>query len=235
MNWVVSFLKSSIGAKAVVALTGVALVGFVVQHMLGNLQLFAGAEQFNSYAHTLKSLGPLLWIARLGLLGLFGLHIGMALRVQKMNRAARGATPYMGGGRKSQASTVASRSMLLGGLMLLLFVLFHLSHYTLGFTNAEFLTFVDAQGRHDAYKMTVLGFSSKITVGFYIGAMGVLAFHLGHGVSSMFQTLGLNHPRYRPMIKGFGPILGTVVFLGFTSIPIAVQLGIITLQGGVAS
>jgi len=229
MNWVVEFAKSSIGAKAVVALTGVGLVGFVVAHLLGNLQLFAGPEQFNNYAHSLKSLGPLLWVARLGLLGMFGLHIGMAIRLQSMNKAAR---PVAYQSKKSQASTLASRSMLIGGLTLLLFVLFHLAHYTLGLVDPQFLEYKTAEGWHDAYKMTVIGFQSVPVAGLYIAAMAGLALHLGHGVSSMFQTLGLNHPRYRPLIRGIGPALAVLIFLGFVSIPIAVQLGIISLQGG---
>ncbi|MBH24767.1 MAG: succinate:quinone oxidoreductase [Myxococcales bacterium] len=229
MDWVVKFARSSIGAKAVVALTGAGLVGFVVAHLLGNLQLFAGPEQFNNYAHGLKSLGPLLWAARLGLLGMFVLHIGMAIRLQSMNKAAR---PVSYQSKKAQASTLASRSMLLGGVTLLLFVLFHLAHYTLGVVDPQFLEYKTAEGWHDAYKMTVIGFQSAPVAGLYIAAMAGLAMHLGHGVSSMFQTLGLNHPRYRPLIRGIGPALAALIFLGFVSIPIAVQLGIISLQGG---
>ncbi|MEL6181035.1 MAG: succinate:quinone oxidoreductase, partial [Myxococcota bacterium] len=97
---------------------------------------------------------------------------------------------------------------------------------------AQYLTYKTAEGWHDAYKMTVIGFQYPVVVGIYIAAMACLAMHLGHGVSSMFQTLGLNHPRYRPLITGAGPALAVLVFLGFTSIPIAVQLGIISLQGG---
>ena len=225
MNWVVSFAKSSIGAKALVALTGFLLVGFVVQHMVAHLQMFGGPEVYNAYAAGLKSLGPLLWVARLGLLGVFVLHIATAVRLQAMNKAARPVT-YQS--KKSQASSLASRSMLLGGALLLLFVLYHLGHFTIGLTNPEFLTLKDAAGRHDAYRMTVLGFQHVALVVLYIAAMGVLSLHLSHGVSSMFQTLGLNHPRYRPLIEWVGPVIAGVTFLGYITIPIAVQLGVLT-------
>ncbi|MEO1272764.1 MAG: succinate dehydrogenase cytochrome b subunit [Myxococcota bacterium] len=225
-SWVVSFAKSSIGAKAIVAVTGVLLVGFVVQHMLAHLQMFGGPEVYNAYAAGLKSLGPLLWVARLGLLALFGLHIAMAVRLQRMNQAAR---PVAYHSKRPQASTLASRSMLLGGGMLLLFVLYHLAHFTLGLVDPSYLELKDALGRHDAYRMTVLGFQNMVVVVLYIAAMGVLALHMSHGVSSMFQTLGLNHPKYQPLIKGAGPLLATLTFLGYITIPIAVQLGVLTL------
>lgn len=228
MQWFVKFITSSIGAKLIVALTGAGLVGFVVAHLLGNLQIFLGAEALNAYAKGLADLGPILWVMRLGTLGLFVLHIGMAVRLSMMNKEAR---PVSYKTKRHDASTVASRNMLLAGLMLLCFVLYHLAHYTFGVVDPEIYAQVDAEGRHHVYNMAVMGFQSVTASLLYIAAQVLLAMHLSHGVSSMFQTLGLNHPKYAPLIKRAGPGLAIVLFLGYTSIPVAVLLGILKPEG----
>jgi succinate dehydrogenase / fumarate reductase cytochrome b subunit len=236
MNWLARTLGSSVGRKMLVALTGLGLLGFVITHMLGNLQLFLGPEALNSYAKGLKDLGGLLWVARGGLIAMFVLHVGLALKLAAENRAARPAR-YEHPGRVQ--STPAARSMVLTGVMVLLFVLYHLAHFTWGITSPEQFTMVEAimtptgpVNRHDVYTMVVLGFQQPIVSGLYIAAMALLCVHLSHGVQSVFQSLGLNHPKYEPTIRKLGLGLAWIVFLGNTSMPVAVLAGLVDLPAG---
>ena len=230
MSWFGKYLKSSVGAKHVMAITGLMLVGFVLMHMLGNLQMFAGLKNplagqsaVNSYAANLKALGPLLWIARGGLVVVALIHIYSALRLVAMNRAARPVKYQM---VASERSTFASRAMGMSGLIVLAFLVFHLLHFTLGGgpMTAEF-NLVDGFGRHDVYNMTVLGFKKPLIAGAYIVAMILLSMHLKHGVTSLFQSLGLNHPKYNGMFNLAGPGVAFLVLVGNCSMPIAVLAG----------
>lgn len=224
MDWLKSTLNSSIGMKWTMGLTGLAVFLFVLAHMLGNLQIYAGPEQINQYAVNLRALGPLLWLARLGLLAVFVVHVASAIRLTQLNRAAR-PVPYAV--TSPQVSGYASRTMLMGGLIVLGFLLYHLAHFTFGFTHPEEFALRDAQGRHDVYAMVVLGFRHPLVSMIYILAMIPLVMHLSHGVSSAFQTLGANSPRYNPLLRAAGPVLGAVVFVGNVSIPLAVLAGVI--------
>ncbi len=214
--------NSSLGKKYVMAITGLALFGFVVLHMVGNLQIFLGKEVLNAYGAFLKSKPLLLWGARLGLLALVSFHIWAAIRLTQENRAAR---PVGYAVQKPIAATYASRTMLMSGLIVATFIVYHLLHFSAGGVDPELLTFRDEAGRHDVYRMVVVGFSSlKVTV-FYVGSMALLCMHLSHGVSALFQSLGLRTSVLGGSIDGFAKISAIVIFAGNCAIPLAVMLG----------
>ena len=224
MDWLKRTLNSSIGMKWIMGLSGLALALFVLAHMLGNLQIYAGPDQLNDYAVHLRDLGPLLWIARIGLIVLFSAHIASAIRLTQLNRAAR-PVPYAV--VSPQVSGYAARSMLMGGLIVLGFLSYHLAHFTFGLTHPEQFALHDAQGRHDVYAMVVLGFRQPLVSAIYILAMVPLALHLSHGVSSAFQTLGVNHPKYQSLLHAIGPVFASIIFIGNVSMPLAVLSGLI--------
>ena len=229
MGWVSSFARSAIGAKVFMALSGVLLFGFVLVHMLGNLQIFLGPEPYNAYAHFLKGTPELLWTARLTLLTAVTVHIATGIRLAWLNRSAR-PIPYRQ--RNFTRATLTSRSMLYTGLVVMAFIAYHLAHFTLGLTDPTHYDLIDPKGYHDAYAMFVYGFQNRVVSGFYILAMGLLGLHLEHGVSSMLQTLGINHPRINGFTGKLGPIFAVVVVLGNVSMPVAVMLGLIQLPAG---
>jgi succinate dehydrogenase / fumarate reductase cytochrome b subunit len=218
----VAFLDSTVGQKAIAALTGLGLVGFVVVHMLGNLQMFLGAEAINNYADKLKSLGMLLWGARIGLLALVGLHIAVAVRLTLRNRAARAGRYAVA---RHQVSTTSSRYMIFSGSLILVFVIFHLLHFTVGVIQPESYQLTDAQGRHDVYRMVVHGFQNWGIASFYIVSMAVLGSHLSHATFSLFQSLGAPVGGKDTRLKKLARYVAVGVILGFVSIPLAVIFG----------
>ncbi len=232
MQWLFKYCRSSIGSKVLMAVTGLMLFGFVVGHMLGNLQIFIGQEAVNNYAATLKEMGALLWLARIGLILAVLVHISAAIRLTRGNQKARPITYAHSG---TVQATYASRTMMKSGLIVLAFVIYHLLHLTFGVILPEAHSATDSLGRPDVYSMTVLGFQNVLVSLSYIAAMLLLGFHLSHGVSSLFQSLGLNHPRYNPIIQKIGPSAALVIVLGNISMPIAVLLGLVSLPAGAAS
>ena len=212
--------NSPVGAKMLMALTGLMLTGFVLAHLTGNMLVFAGAEKFNAYAHGMQSLGALLWIARGGLLSVFVLHLFLAMKLTIENKAAR---PVAYAHEATIQATFASRYMAHTGLMIFAFVVYHLAHYTLKILSPE----ISALPEGDAYAMVVAGFSNPVVSGFYILAMASLATHLRHGVSSAFQSFGFHHGNLNPFTEKLGPIVAVIVFFGFSSIPLAVMAGIV--------
>ncbi len=229
MSQFTAALKSSIGSKVVMALTGLGLVLFVIIHMAGNLQMFVGQDAMNAYGVTLRKMPLLLWIARLGLLGLAVFHIVISIRLKLANRAAR-PTRYTH--EKTVQASRSSRTMIISGLIILTFLIYHLLHFTLGVTDPQNFALHDPQGRHDVYNMVIAGFKNPLISGGYILAMVLLFSHLGHGASSWMQSLGWNHPKYNGLIEKVGPVLSWIVCLGFVAIPIAVLLGILKPVGG---
>ncbi len=214
-------LASSLGKKYLMALSGCALFLFVIAHLLGNLQIFLGPEALNRYGHFLQTTPELLWPARLGLMALVVVHIVCAVKLTAENRAAR-PVPY-----------AASRTMMMSGLILAAFIVYHLLHFTVmapgvNLTGRDFAArpaFADVQGRHDVYKMMIVGFHQPVVSGFYLVAMGLLCLHLSHGVSAMFQSLGWKDCRYGPFLDRSAQAVALVIFLGYSSIPVAVLLG----------
>ncbi|MBI3253050.1 MAG: succinate dehydrogenase cytochrome b subunit [Candidatus Omnitrophica bacterium] len=218
-----AFFKSSIGRKMVVAVTGLVLFIFVIFHMLGNLQIFLGADALNDYARHLDELPYLLWPARAVLLAALLLHVGFSLALANENRRAR-PVRYVHGDTV-QASR-ASRTMVITGLVILFFIIYHLLHFTFGVTNPEFFHLTDAKGREDIYSMVVLSFQNGWIAGTYILAMFFLCLHLGHGVSSVPQSLGFSESSgLRKNFGRFGNLAGVLVFIGNSSIVLAVLLG----------
>ena len=225
MNHLSAFYKSSIGKKIIVAVTGVILIGFIVGHLLGNLQIFMGPEYINSYAEKLRALGVLLWVIRVGLLVTVVLHIWFTIRLAIDNRKAR-PVPYA---RKEHVkSTYASRSMWISGLLLLAFIIYHIAHFTVQVADPRFaLLKMDPLNRHDVYSMMVYGFQNVFVSGIYIVAMYLLAMHLSHGASSFFQSLGLNDKKLTPKLARGARIFAWLIFAGYVSMPIAVLAGLI--------
>ena len=211
---------STIGRKMLMAITGLMLTGFVLMHMSGNLLVFAGPDALNHYAAGLKSLGGLLWIARGGLLAAFVLHIFLGITLTAENRAAR---PEKYAYEATIQASLASRYMIHTGLMMLLFICYHLAHYTFRIASAD----VNAVPAENVYGMIIAGFSNPVVSGFYLLAMASLGLHLSHGVSSLFQSLGLHHQNINVVSEKLGPLVGALVFVGFSSIPVAVLTGIL--------
>lgn len=214
------------------ALTGLVLFGFVVGHLIGNLQVFLGSsEPINRYGAFLQGLGELLWAIRLFLLLMLVLHIVFTIKLRLESRAAR---PDRYAVTQRRATTPAARWMLWSGLMVFCFIVFHLLHFTVQVPavnglGQDFVTLHDAKGRHDVYRMMILGFTNPYASGFYIVGVGLLALHLNHGIGSLFQTLGLNSAKLRPLWEKGGPTLSWLIFLGYASIPVAVLTGILKL------
>lgn len=224
MSWIVRLMKSSLGAKYVMAVTGAALFVFLVGHIAGNLLMFFGQDAMNAYAVGLRHLPyGLLWIARGGLLLVFGLHIVTAYRLTLANRAAR---PQAYAFNNTIQASYASRVMPFTGTFVLLFVLFHLAHYTWRIV-AYAGPYLDAQGRDDVYTMVIAGFQQPVLSILYIATMLVLGNHLSHGLGSVFQSLGINNAKYNPFFRKMLPALGWIVCLAGAAIPLAVLTGII--------
>ena len=215
-----TFLHSSIGRKVVMAVTGLILFGFVIGHMIGNLQVYIGAEELNAYGLFLRHFGHggALWIARAVLLTAVLLHIWAAWSLTLMNRAAR---PI--GYRQLQAreSTYASRTMRWSGVLLLAFIIFHILHFTTGTLHPDFIP-------GDVYHNVVTGLRVVPVAIFYLIAMVALGAHLYHGAWSLLQTLGLNHPRWNTLRFTICVSLALVVTVGNLSFPAAVLAGIIS-------
>lgn len=209
------FFGSSIGRKVVMAVTGIALFGFVVVHMLGNLQVYLGSEALNGYALKLRELGPLLWMLRIGLLLAVLLHIWAAWSLTRMNRAARPAGYRE---KEHRESTYASRTMRFSGVFLFLFIVYHLMHMTWGNAHPDFI-------HGDVYHNFVVGFRQALVTLVYVVAMLALGLHMYHGVWSLMQTLGLSHPRYNHLRHAFATLITAVVVIGNISMPLAVLAG----------
>ncbi len=209
------------------ALTGIVLVLFVLLHMLGNLQVFAGPRTLNAYAHSLQTLPPAIkWGGRLFLLGSVLIHIWMAVVLSIENRRAR---PDRYEKEGTVQATYASRTMFMSGIIVLSFIVFHILHFTVRVVfNYDGLHY-DLGGVvvHDVYSMMILGFKHWWVSVFYIISMGLLCAHLFHGVSSLVQTMGLRNESWRTFLDRIATAYGVVVFAGFAAIPVAVLAGII--------
>jgi succinate dehydrogenase / fumarate reductase, cytochrome b subunit len=234
MNLIKRLFKSTVGRKYLMAISGAFLVFYVIGHMIGNLQIFLGRETINAYAQFLQSNKEVLWAIRLGMLTLIGLHIWSAAALTAENRAAR-PSGYVGN-PKPTAASYASRTMVVSGLVVAAFIVFHLLHYTaqvpaVNFTGESFSVLKeplrDGTERHDVFAMMVLGFRNPYVSLFYLVGVGLLCLHLSHGVRAMFQSLGLKNWQWGPLIDRAAPVLAWVLFLGYASIPIAVLLRIV--------
>jgi succinate dehydrogenase / fumarate reductase, cytochrome b subunit len=218
---------SSLGKKYLMALSGCALFLFVVGHMLGNLQIFLGPEAINRYAHFLQSTPEILWPARLGLLALVTLHMITAIRLWLENRAAR---PVAYASYTPMEATYASRTMLVGGVIIAVFVVYHLLHFTvqnpaINLTGRDFVQFHDPTYGHDVFKMMVVGFNQPLVSAFYVVGMALLCLHLRHGLQAWCQSLGWRNEGWRGLIDTAAWWAAAVIFIGDCAIPLAILLG----------
>lgn len=208
--------------KIVMAVTGGLLSLFLVAHVLGNLEIFGGAEAINRYGALLRIIPWMLWVVRAGLLALIVLHIASAGRLARINAAAR-PQPYKK--KRYRVTTWAARAMVLSGFVVAAFVVFHILHFTVRSVVPAYKTMEDSQGRHDIFAMLSDAFHQPGIVAVYVVSMLLLGLHLSHGVASALHTLGLNHPRYSPSIRFFGPLFAALIVLGFIAVPFAVLSG----------
>lgn len=215
-------LTSSLGRKYLMALTGILLIGFLFAHLAGNLLIFAGPEALNAYAEKLRHLGPGLWAARLSLLALAGTHIVTSLQLAVENRRAR-PQPYAV--VRHGTSTLAGRTMVLSGLLVLSYLVYHLAHFTWQTAHPAVAHLTDPSGRHDVYRMVVLSFQQPAIVLAYILGVGLVGLHLSHGIGSACQTLGVTNARIVETLRRAGRLLAWALFLGYSAIPAAVLLG----------
>jgi len=223
------------------AVTGLILVAFVVGHLVGNLQVFSHPDKINGYAQFLHNLGPLLWVARIGLIVAVVVHIWAATVLTLENRRARGGA-Y--GIKHTIRATLASRTMRLTGYVVLAFILYHLAHFTIG--AAQTATFKDNLNAYtmqeqyrmagipvvdagtkvaDVHSMVILGFQNPVVSLFYIIAVGLLSFHLLHGIDSLFQTLGWRTTKWAGGLRAFAVVFCVAYFAGNLAIPGAVLAG----------
>ena len=220
---------SSVGKKGLMAGSGAVLFLFVLGHMAGNLQIFLGPEAINRYGHFLQTNVEILWPVRIVLLALVLLHICTAARLTLENRAAR-PVPY--GQWQPTAATYASRTMMWSGVIVAVFIVYHLLHYTamvkaVNLTGKDFDAspeFFDAQGRHDIYKMMVVGFQQWPVSVFELVGVGLLCLHLSHGLSAMFQSLGWKTRSCGPCLERGAKYVALLIFLGYSAIPISILL-----------
>ena len=213
------FWDTTIGKKAIMAVTGVILFGFVVVHLLGNLQIYMPPEKINHYSQALRAVPLLLWGARITLLVSVCLHIWASFALWKLQRAAR-PVPYVK--KANLHSTYASRTMMWSGPILLAFVIFHLLHFTFGVVHPG-----GPFDKHNVYNNVVTGFQFWPVSLFYIIAMVMLCYHLYHGLWSMFQSLGFSHPVYTPWIRRLAKVVAILIAAGNISIPVTVLFGFI--------
>ncbi len=208
-----------------VAITGIILILFVVGHLLGNLQIFLGPDWINGYSQHLHDLGPFLWLIRIFLLVTVFLHIYFTIQLAIENRRAR-PEPYVE--KESVKASFASRHMVVSGLIVLAFIIYHLAHFTFRKFDPRFaLLEPDPLGRYDVYSMMVYGFQNIYVSGFYVLGLFLLTLHLTHGSSSFFQSLGLNDKKLTPRFAVGGRVFAWLLFIGYTSIPVAVLIGLV--------
>ena len=249
MHLLGSLFRSSIGRKFLMALTGLILLGFVLGHLAGNLQIFQEPDRINGYAKFLHELGPWLWVARIVLVASVLIHVWAATVLTLENKRARGPEPP--GVAHTIRATLSSRTMRLTGYVVLAFVFYHLAHFTWGgigrdsFKDNLSLHTMKGDYRlagipvvkagtevHDVYQMVVRGFQQPVVSLFYIVAVGLLSLHLLHGFDSIFQTLGLRSGRWSTGLRRASVILCVAYFLGNLAIPGAVLIGTLQARAG---
>lgn len=224
MRRVVHFYRSTVGKKVAMAASGAVLFFWIIAHMLGNLKTFQGPEHINAYAEGLRSFGEpffgpgqVLWLVRLVLIACVALHVFAALQLWLLSRAARPVgyhtPPHL-------ELSYASRTLRWGGVIIFLYVAYHLMHFTWGTAHPDFRP-------GDVYHNLIVGFRSWPVAAVYVLAVGALGFHLYHGVWSALQTLGLNHPRYNRYRRAVAAVVAVGLFLGFVSVPVAVLAGVL--------
>ncbi len=225
--WPIAFYRTSVGKKYAMAISGIVLLGFVLSHMVGNLKMYLGAQTFDHYAEFLREMGEplfprtvLLWGVRLVLIGAFIIHFHCAYALTMQNRRARKPADGYQSPRDYIAASFASRTMRWGGIIILLFLIWHLADLTWGWANPDFV-------RGEAYANVTASLQRIPVTILYIAANIALGFHIAHGAWSIFQSLGINNPKYNAARRIFARGFAAVIVLGNISFPIAIQLGIV--------
>ncbi|MBU3698686.1 MAG: succinate dehydrogenase cytochrome b subunit [Candidatus Kapabacteria bacterium] len=225
--------RSNLFQKWLMAITGLLLVLFLLGHLSGNLLVFLGPAHLNEYAHGLRTMGhgAVLWGARLGLLAFFILHVSSAITLSRRNRQAR---PQKYVKVEARSSTLASRTMLYSGLLLISYVLYHLAHFTWGAVHSQHyaqVSYILPSGEvvPDVYTMVVKSFSEPLIVILYLLSMVMVGLHLNHAISSAFQTMGVTNRRIMPLVRVGGPALSVIIALGFSAVPLAIILGFVKI------
>ena len=217
------FFMSAVGAKMLMAATGIGLWLFIVAHLAGNLTAFGGKEIFNHYAEALKGNAPLLWAVRSALILGFPIHILTAIRTAALNRSAR---PVGYAFANKAPAALAAKTMLISGLLVMTFFAYHLAHFTWHLTGPQ-PTALLANGNYDAYTMLVMGFQQPLIAGLYIVGQLLLATHLSHGIYSMCQHLGLWGTKWTPFLKTAANAIAWGICVLFSAIPAGVLFGVI--------
>lgn len=218
MNRVLALWNTSVGKKAVMAVTGLLMVAYLVTHVLANLLVFQGPDKINFYSKFLHGTGGALWVARLALLAAVGLHTAAAVQLTGRRQAARPVA--YAAGRKAQVSTVASRTIRWGGVLILLFLVYHILHFTLGTVHGAFV-------EGDPYHNVMTGFDDPLVVAFYEIALAAVGLHLYHGIWSSGRSLGVSQSSPHPLRRQMALAVSVIVWAGFAVIPLAVYAGIL--------
>lgn len=225
-SWFLDFYRSSVGKKWTMAVTGIVWMGYVLFHMIGNLKLYISAEEVNKYAEWLREFpepalpaGTFLWLARLGLLVTLLLHVHAAYALTVINYRARPRAIRYESRRDYLVANYASRTMRWTGVIVLAFIAYHLTHLTWGWTHPDFI-------EGDVSHNLIAGFQSWPVALTYIGANIALGFHLFHGAWSLFQSVGVNHPRFNEWRRIFAAVFTAVVLIGNLSFPILIVTGL---------
>lgn len=222
MKWLINFFTSSIGRKLIMSLTGLFLILFLLVHLLGNLQLLNndGGESFNAYAYFMTH-NPLIKFVSIGNYAFIVIHAILGLLLWSKNRAAKGSKYAV---RSNAEVTWASKNMALLGTLILAFIFIHMGDFWFKMKFTDQLAMVSVEGLDvkvkDLYSQVAHTFSNPLMVAAYLVGLATLSFHLWHGFQSAFQTLGLNHPKYSPIIKGLGKLFAVLVPLGYAIIPL---------------
>ncbi len=215
--------STSIGRKAVVAVTGLFMLLFIVVHLLGNTTIFAGPDGINAYAEKLHGLGPFVWVSRIFMGAMLCLHAIFAILLTLENRAAN---PGKYAVKKMLKATFAGETMIWTGLLLLAFIVYHLLQFTARVT-PDLVLGTDAKNRFDVFTMVFSSFRITPIALIYVAAMVALFLHLSHGIQSIFQTIGLNNDKTLPQFGALGKLLSALFLVGYGAIPVLILAGIL--------
>ena len=222
-----NLFTNTVGRKILMAVTGLLLIAFITVHLIGNLTVFAGPDGINAYAKALHDLGPLVWLFRLAMLALFAVHITFGIQLYMENKAA---TPDPYAIEKTLVTSFSAKTMLYTGLIILVFLLYHLLHFTVQVTNPSISAVnlpLDAASRPDVHAMMILSFQKVFITLIYIVAMVALLFHLAHGISSWVQTLGWSTGPSQDKVISIGKVLAIVYGLAYIAIPLLILARIV--------
>ncbi len=221
-----NLLKSSVGRKLIMSVTGFGMIAFVAMHLLGNTTIYHGPDGINAYAKALHRITSLVWAFRLTMFTLFSVHVLYGIQLYLENWAAKPQGYAVNGNLQT---TFAGRNMIWTGLFIGAFVIYHLLHFTFQVTNPDIASrsHLDALGRPDVFTMAVLSFQNFFISLVYISAMCALGLHLSHSIQSLFQTIGLNGEKSFPAIRKVGTLVAIIIFIGFAAIPVVILAGLV--------